>query len=222
MFIRRSAIFESCGYRTTIDTREWLRPDKLGDQHMFQYVLAMLAQASAPTPAEDCAAFARQEGYHLADVCSDWIDGKIAYAATYQASLVARPGAQQVLIYESSDGWMMRIAGYRRDAKTGTVLTKRRDIPLDYGSREAIQLIVNMQTIEDMGKLPYYGSNDVICTDGAKYEVAMATEGRRFSASQHSCADPSRLHEVMGLFRAIALANDPDFNGFLTGLKFQK
>ncbi len=189
---------------------------------MFQYALAMLAQAAAPTPAEDCAANAKQDGYHLVDVCSDWIEGRPAYAATYRASLIPRPASQQVLVYKSEDGWRMRVAGYVWDRDKQSIQTKRSEFDISAETVRIVTEAVNVQTIQSLKKLHYYGSPDVICTDGAKYSVAMAQGNMRYSASQHSCADPSQLHQTMALFRDIAIKHDPSFDGMLYGLKSRK
>lgn len=181
---------------------------------MVTYLLPFALQTAALSPAQECAQGSALESERIADVCSEWIDSEQAYSATMHGR-----AAQQILIFKTSDGWRMLIAGFSYDGETGTTSTRRRELSISDASAETIAAAVNAASIERLGKLEYYGSPDVICMDGSKLEVAMAQSGQRHSADQHSCADQSELHKTMAAFRDIALEYDDSFEGFLTGLK---
>ena len=185
--------------------------------HSLAIVMALLAQP-VPVGGSDCAEFADWEADHTADVCSEWIEGEEAYSATMRGSLIPKPAAQQVLIFKTEEGWRMRVAGYSFDYDEGTTRTRRRELAISDAEAQAIKELVSPEAMARLAKLPYYGGDNRICVDGATYGLAVARNGRRTQARQHSCSDPSELDEIAGAFRALALSHDEGFEGMLTGL----
>ncbi len=181
-------------------------------------VLSVFMTAGSPAGVACSGQFSSDDG-HLSDVCSEWLEGGPAYSATMRASLSPRPASQQVMLFQMDGDWFMRVAGYRWEPESA-VETRRREFPI---SNDDAQVIIDRLTIahlQRLGELYYYGSTDVICTDGASFEVAMAIDGQKFSARQHSCAGKTQLHQTAALFRRIALEYDPEFSGMLTGLDY--
>ncbi len=70
-----------------------------------------------------------------------------------------------------------------------------------------------------LSALPYYGPEDVVCTDGSSIELAFSADGKRYAADQHSCAGKTEINRIAAKFRELALKYDPDFTDLLYGLK---
>jgi len=181
--------------------------------------LVLVLSAGLGSPALACSETPSSSGYHISDVCSASLEGAPAYSATFGASLSPEPASQQVMIYRRGDAWFMRIAGYRWE-RGSTVVTRRRDdIAVSDVDAQALVSRLTRRALKQLSELPYYGSEDVICTDGASLELAMASGGRKFRAAQHSCAGKTRMNEIATIFRQIALKYDPEFADLLSGLK---
>lgn len=184
---------------------------------MIDIVLAaILASASGGT----VTACSTEENFtfdHLLDVCDPLIDGRKAYSATFSASLTPQPAAQQVTLYEGDRGWIMHVAGFKW-VRGGPITTRRHEISISSNDVQTLISRLDEDTMERLSKLSYYGGPLVICSDGAKTEIAMAGDSKRRSFSQHSCAGKSELHEIAASFRALALKYDPEFEGMLDGL----
>jgi hypothetical protein len=156
------------------------------------------------------------DGGHLSDVCTEWLEGNNAYSATMRASISPQPASQQVMLYRMEGAWFMRVAGYRWEPGSA-VETRRREFPVSDGDAQVIVDRMTIAHLDELGELLYYGSENVICTDGASYELAMAINGQRRNARQHSCAGKTELHQTAAIFRQIALKYDPEFAGMLRG-----
>lgn len=154
---------------------------------------------------------------HRADVCSEWIHGEPAYSATYAASLAPQPASQQVLVYRSSEGWMIRIAGFRWKPEA-EFTTRRNELRISDADARAITTLLATPVVERLAKQPFFGSEDVICTDGASLVLASARDGSRVAASQHSCAGRTEFNRIAASFRELAVKYDPAFADMLDGL----
>lgn len=177
------------------------------------YSLVLATATSTATP--PCEATTQRDDYHLSDVCDEIVHGEEAYSATFRASLVPRPASQQVLIYRQDGSWRLRAAGYRWNG--GLVMTRRNDVEISSEDAERIRQSVTADHLARLARLPFYGSDDVICTDGATTELAASWGEERHSARQHSCAGDTELTTTATLFREIAIKYDPNLEGFLTG-----
>lgn len=157
-------------------------------------------------------------GFHLADICFAAENGGPAYSVTYAASLIPPPASQQVMVYQTGDGWKMWIAGYRW-MPGGAVVTRRQEISISTADAHTISGMVTIQRLMRLSELPFYGSEDVICLDGATLSLAMSVDGKRYSAEQHSCAKKGALNETAAVFRDIAIKYEPEFSDLLDWLK---
>lgn len=178
------------------------------------YLIALATGSSAAT--SPCETTARRDDYHLSDVCDELLHGEESYSATFRASLVPRPASQQVLIYRDDESWRLRAAGYRWNSPL--VTTRRNDVEISAQDAERIRQSVTAEYLARLAQLPFYGSESVICTDGATTELAASWGGERHSARQHSCAGETELTGTAALFREIAIKYDPEFEGHLNGL----
>ena len=186
---------------------------------MIELAYVVLLNASIASSGTDCPDDFSSNDYHTANVCAPWLKSKAAYSATFRGSMSPRPAAQQVMIYRSDDAWIMRIAGYHWDRK-GAVVTRRREIAISDADAGVIVDHMTAESLDRLSKRPYFGSETVICTDGAQYELAMASGGRKHLAKQHSCAGSTELNETAALLRDLALKYDPSFDGLLSGLDY--
>ncbi|WP_379920938.1 hypothetical protein [Erythrobacter sp. R86502] len=166
-----------------------------------------------------CADVRSTPEYHLLDACDPYLAGNTAYSITYRASLSPGPASQQVMIYRTDDGWFMNISGYRWDPGSPVIVTRRNEIAISLDEFEQLSDRLTDASINKLASLPYYGAKDVICTDGANYEVAVAKGGKKLIAEQHSCAGKTEINEIAAAFRELALAHDPEFENLLSGLK---
>ncbi|MDZ4138767.1 MAG: hypothetical protein U1D66_07795 [Erythrobacter sp.] len=130
------------------------------------YFVALTMAASSGT---GCKVGLMEGDYHLIDVCDPIISGENAYSVTYQASLSPEPASQQVAVYTVDGEWFVRIAGYRW--RGDKVETRRRDLPISAADAEALIKKTNPSIIQRLSKLPYYGADDLICTDGASLHL---------------------------------------------------
>lgn len=186
---------------------------------MLDLVFASSLSSAALTSGAACPDDFVSAEYHLADVCSAWLKGAPAYSATFRASLNPRPASHQVLIYRRDDTWFMRIAGYRRGLSGSEVVTRRNEVAVSDVDVEALASRVTKASLERLSAMPYYGSENMICTDGADLQLAMSSTGKKYVAAQHSCAGKTEINEIAATFRQLALKYDPDFAGLLTGLQ---
>lgn len=156
---------------------------------------------------------------HLANVCSPFLDGKSAYSVTFVASLTPGPSSQQIMVYQSGDAWMMRVAGFKWTRGTGAVVTKRNEFKIS--DEDASQLVgkLTVGSLERLGAMPYYGREDVICMDGASLELTFADQQVKHRAAQHSCAGRTEFNEIAAAFRQVAVKYDAEFEALLNGLK---
>ena len=178
----------------------------------------MLAGAAAEPAIEPCAEYEQVEPGHLSNVCSPWPEGDVAYSATIQASLVPQPAAQQVMVYRLDGQWFIRIAGYHWEPGTSVIVTRRNEVPISAEDAAMIAARVDAATLSRLAERPYYGSDLVICTDGASLELAAASNGSRQSARQHSCAGETEMNEISALFRELAIKYDSESAEYLGGL----
>lgn len=185
---------------------------------MLDLVFAGILSAGLGSSGIPCAEDTDSPEYHLSDVCDPLLDGAPAYSATFRASLSPQPASQQVMVYRLDGEWFIRIAGYRWE-RGGEVVTRRHDIAVSTADVDVLVSRLSKSSIEHLGAQPYYGSENVICTDGANLELAMSLEGRKFLAAQHSCAGKTGINEITAIFRQLALRYDPAFDGLLAGLK---
>ncbi|WP_239806808.1 hypothetical protein [Croceicoccus hydrothermalis] len=156
--------------------------------------------------------------YHLKDVCGELSEQTPAYSATFRGSLIPAPASQQVMVYRTDGVWMMRIAGYRWE-RGGEVVTRRREVAVSDADAEDLVGRLTETDLRRLAQLPYYGSKDVICLDGASLELAIGMAGRKSKAAQHSCAGKTELHQLAAAFRQLALKYDLEFEGLLAGLR---
>lgn len=159
------------------------------------------------------------DDYHLSDICNSLLADYPAYSATYQASLSPEPASQQVMLYLGEDGWVMRIAGYRWTPGGGEVVTRRFEVSISDDDAQQLVDRLSETTMQRLRELPYYGSDDVICTDGANTEIATALDGMKIAAAQHSCAGRTEINEIAAAFRELALRYDPAFEDLLSGFE---
>jgi hypothetical protein len=185
-------------------------------------LIAWLANAlllfSISGPMAECGEHDREDDYHLTSVCENWLEGAPAYSATVQGSLMAKPASQQVTIVRLEGEWLMLVAGYRWD-EDGSVTTRRVERVISDEDGERIASLLSEEAFHRLGKLHYYGSEDVICTDGANYELAAGVSGQKMTARQHSCAGATEINQVMAVFRELALKYDTASEGMLYWLK---
>ncbi|MGI9375467.1 MAG: hypothetical protein ACR2PC_05095 [Tsuneonella suprasediminis] len=187
---------------------------------MLITMVAGLLITSANSADIACPAVDPGRDYHLEDVCGELSEGGPAYSATVRASMSPPPASQQVMVYRTGGVWMMRIAGYRYRWKSGgEVVTRRREIALSDDDAEDLVRRLTEADLRHLGQLPFYGSENVICTDGASLELAIGMAGRKSKAAQHSCAGKTELRQLAAAFRQLALKYDPEFEGLLSGLR---
>ena len=159
--------------------------------------------------------------YHAPHACEYLNYSSIAYTATYRASLIPRPGRQQIVVYQHNDGWRMRLAGYSWEIDTNTVITRRRELDLSEEDVKKIPLHINYQKLDDLAEEPYYGSGDLICLDGAELEIAIAEDGRFASAARHTCSNFRSVDQLTNILWELAIQKDPSFEGLLYALKLE-
>lgn len=157
-------------------------------------------------------------GHHISNVCTGYHEGASAYSATWSASLNPKPAQQQVMIFRYEGEWRMRIAGYRWEWGTSLVEHRRNDVAISDEDANSIIELMDDKTLERLAAQPYFGSDTLICTDGAGYRLEKAKDSQRHFAAQHSCAGRTQVNEIFGKFREIALKYDPEFEGFLAGM----
>ncbi|WP_143738133.1 hypothetical protein [Erythrobacter donghaensis] len=187
---------------------------------MIGIILAgFLPLAAAGAGEISCADVRSTPEYHLSDACDPFLAGNTAYSITYRASLSPMPASQQVMIFRTDDGWFMSISGYRWDPDTQVVVTRRNEVAISFDEFRQLSDRLTEASINKLASLPYYGARDVICTDGAKYEIAVAKGGKKLIAEQHSCAGKTEINEIAAAFRDLALTHDPEFENLLSGLK---
>jgi hypothetical protein len=158
------------------------------------------------------------EDHHLEDVCNEVLKGAPAYSVTYRRSLSPEPASQQVMVYRLGDRWYVYVAGYLK-GHGSVVETRRNDLPISDADAEKLVSRLTVEGLRQLSLSPYYGREDVVCTDGASLELEMARSGRKFKAEQHSCAGKTRLNEIAALFRQLALKYDPQFKTLLSGFQ---
>lgn len=185
---------------------------------MLSSIAYALLMASAGGTSAECGDADRDNDYHLTSVCDAWLEGAPAYSATVRASLIARPASQQVTIVRHEGEWLMLVAGFQWN-KDGSVATRRVERVISDEEGERIASLFSGETFERLGELHHYGSEDVICMDGASYELAAGRGGRKVTARQHSCAGKTEINAIMSKFRVLALKYDPDSEGLLYWLK---
>ena len=185
---------------------------------MLGVLTAMTLQAAATT-AMPCAERDAMGNDHLSDVCSAHLEGEPAYSVTFGASLNPRPAAQQVMVYRADDAWVMRVAGYRWKAGTSAITTKRNEFKISDEDASMLIDILSVDSLRRLAAMPYYGSDDAICTDGASLELAFAEQRMKHRAAQHSCAGKTDFNQIAATFRQIAIKYDPEFETLLNGLK---
>lgn len=188
------------------------------ERSVLDLVLGSLLATFVGEPTNDCQPRVGDEDYHLMDVCDELLEEAPAYSATFRSSLSPLPASQQVMVYQVESRWFVRIAGYNWDAN-GAVRTSRNDIAILSDDAELLVSQLTSETFERLRGLHYYGSPDQVCMDGANMEIAMASAGRRYAVSQHSCAGQSEIFEIAASFRDLALKYDPSFQGLLAGLQ---
>lgn len=190
---------------------------------MFQ-ILSLALIASLPAGSVPCSekeTLADPDNWHLSDACANYLEGgdeTPTYSATFLASLNPQPASQQVLIFRRDDQWHMRIAGYRWRF-TSLVEHRRNELAISDADANALVALMDNATLERLAAQPYYGSGDVICMDGASFQLDRAERGQSFSAAQHSCAGSTQINEIFASFRAVAVKYDAGFDGFLRGFK---
>lgn len=183
---------------------------------MTALISLMLAGAAAAS-GQACSEIAIPLDEHRSDVCDERFTGQPVYSVTFAASMTPRPALQQVTVYRIQRQWFVRVAGYRW-VRGGAFSTRRNDIAISASDAKTIEDRVSASTIGRLADLPYYGSKSFICTDGSNLELAMASDGRRYSAAQHSCAGVTEMSGIAKAFGELALKYDPEFSGMLDGL----
>ncbi len=177
---------------------------------MIGSAIALIASAAAtPCSVED------EADDHLSDVCAPFLEGAPAYGVTVQGSLIPRPAAQQVLIYQMDGEWLIRISGYRWQPGTSQIETRRTVLPISDEDAQRLIERMNDDAFERLQARPYYGSEDSICTDGSRHEVAKASAGSANRATLHSCGLNDELKAIARQFREVAIKYDPEFDGML-------
>ena len=183
---------------------------------MIDLLAASLLASAGGASWVACPVEKTDETQHLLEVCDPVVEGARAYSATFRASLTPPPAAQQVTIFERGGEWFMHVAGYSWQPGNA-VATRRNDTPI--AAEDALAIIAQLEEAGDrLAQLSYYGAPNVICTDGARTELASAMAGQRSAFAQHSCAGKSELHEIAAAFRSLAIKYDPEFEGMLYGL----
>ena len=176
-----------------------------------------LALAAAPAPAvTPCELDAEAELSIPMDVCDSWLEGGSAYSATMTASLTPPPATQQVVVYQFEGNWFLHAEGYRWNGSL--IETRRNDVPISQADAATIRDELTTAYLATLAEKPFYGSPNVICTDGAPIELAAASAGSRHAARQHSCAGQTQLTQTAALFRELAIRYDPGFEGYLSFL----
>lgn len=184
---------------------------------MLIQAISILLSAGIATSTPECSSEIEAAEYHLSDVCDPLLEGAEAYSATFRASLVPSPASQQVLVYRAdADGWFVRIAGY--NWTDDIVVTRRRDLPISDDDAAQISALITEVTFERLSALPYYGSPDIVCTDGANLQLAMVLNGQRNFVAQHTCAGRTEINDLSEAFRSLAIKYDPESLGLLNGL----
>ncbi|WP_338447162.1 hypothetical protein V5F89_05075 [Pelagerythrobacter marensis] len=183
---------------------------------MLHSMISAFLVLSAGSFEEECVNERRSVDYHLADVCDPAFGDGPVYSATFAASLTPPPASQQVVIYRLEGEWFVRIAGFRW--KAGEVVTRRLERPIADSDAAEISERITGAALRRLGALPYYGADDAICSDGASLTLETARNGKRISASQHSCAGKTELNDLADAFRSLALKYDPESSGLLSGL----
>ena len=184
---------------------------------MYSLLIAALLGVNSDAFEAACSATA-SEGYHLEDVCSEVLEGAPAFSVTYRRSLSPEPASQQVMIYRLKGQWYLRVAGYHW-GPGNVVETRRNDLSISDADAELLVRRLTVEEVRRLSLLPYYGREDVVCTDGASLKLEIAFSGRKFKAAQHSCAGKTRLSETAALFRQLALKYDPHFKALLSGFQ---
>jgi len=163
-----------------------------------------LALAAAPAPAvTPCELDAEAELSIPMDVCDSWLEGGSAYSATMTASLTPPPATQQVVVYQFEGNWFLHAEGYRWNGSL--IETRRNDVPISQADAATIRDELTTAYLATLAEKPFYGSPNVICTDGATIELAAASAGSRHAARQHSCAGQTQLTQTAALFRELAI-----------------
>ena len=191
---------------------------------MFQIMsLALIARLPAGSvPCSEKETLADPDNWHLSDVCANYLEnGGVTptYSATFLASLNPQPASQQVLIFRRDDQWHMRVAGYLWRPGRSLVEHRRNEFAISDADANALAALMDDASLERLAAQPYYGSGDIICVDGARFQLDRAERGQRFSAAQHSCAGSTQINEIFASFRAVAVKYDAGFDGFLRGFK---
>lgn len=184
---------------------------------MIDLMLAAILTASASSSVAACPADGETGSDHLFDVCHPAAQDGPAYSATFSASLSPQPSHQQVTLFKADGTWTVRAAGYKWKPG-GAFETRRNEFAISDEDARALVGRLDDETRERLSNLTYYGAPTVICTDGARTEIAVASGGQRHSFAQHSCAGKTELHEVAEAFRKVVLKYDPLFDGMLDGL----
>ncbi|QFT76541.1 hypothetical protein [Erythrobacter sp. THAF29] len=185
---------------------------------MIGIYAAMLSLAALGPATTQCGETDKSDDYHLLSVCEGFLEGGPAFSATVRASLSAKPASQQVMVFKLDGTWMVAIAGYSW-SPGGAVLTRRAEFEISPEDAKAIAGLLDGETFDRLGKIKFYGRDDRICMDGAVYELAAASGGRKASARQHSCAGTTEINSIMAAFRELAIKYDPDSQGMLYWLK---
>lgn len=187
---------------------------------MLGVVSAMVLQAAA-TAGVACVDGDAAGNDHLASVCSPSLDGSSAYSVTYGASLAPGPASQQIMVYQAGDAWMMRVAGFAWTPGSSSVVTKRTEFEISEQDASMLAGKLTADSLLRLGAMPYYGRDDVICTDGASLELAFSEQRLQHRAAQHSCAGKTEFNQIAAAFRQVAVKYDPEFDKLLNGLKDQ-
>ena len=183
---------------------------------MLAFIVPVALAAQAAPTGTPCEQDAEAEASRPMDVCEPLLEGGTAYSATMAASLTPPPAAQQVVVYRLDGEWFLHAEGYRWNGSL--VETRRNDVPISEADADAIREQLTTPYIATLAQQPFYGSPNVICTDGSTIELATAIDGVRHAARQHSCAGSTDLTRTAALFRDIAIKYDPRFEGYLSGL----
>ena len=184
---------------------------------MIDMMFAAVLAASASTTVAACPDEGEMGSDHLFDVCHTAAQDAPAYSATFSASLSPQPSHQQVTLFKAGGQWTVRAAGYKWNPGSAFE-TRRHEFAISDEDAQALIDRLDDATRERLSQLTYYGAPLVICSDGARTEIAMTSGRQRQSFAQHSCAGKSELHEVAEAFRSVALKYDPQFEGMLGGL----
>ena len=186
---------------------------------MIDVFLAAVLASGSTVVSTACPAVEEFRNDHLLDVCDPILEGGKVYSVSYQASLTPPPAAQQVALYELDGQWFIWVAGYEWERGTSLVTTRRNDIAISKDDAKSLILFFDDARLERLSQASYYGDPLVLCTDGARTEIVIASEGMTRSFARHSCAGKSELNEIAAAFRKMALKYDAGFEGLLTGLR---